>query len=198
MSASPSLAEPFAMPERPGQRARYRKVIDATIALAAEGGYDGVQMRAVAERSGVALGTVYKYFSSRDNLVFRATVLWSRDIVREAYRPTGDGAGLEADVLELLRLHADHPRLLEAFVRAGLTLDPHTALARREIEWEWWVGGRPDFSALGPDIAPLAPQLLTDAFYAAAVRWVFGELTLDDVVARVRTATRVLVRAAGP
>ena len=197
MGESANVAEPFAMPTRPNQRVRYKRVMDATIQLAAEGGYDGVQMRSVAERSGVALATVYSYFQSRDNLVLRATMLWSRDIVYQAYEPASapDGPELEADVIRLLKLHADHPSLLDAFVRAGLTRDPHAMQARREISAEWWVGRGPNFHVLGPEIAKLAPRILNDAFYAGAVRWAFGEITLDDVAERVRTVVRMLVRA---
>src|ERR1700716_1488998 len=51
------------------QRDRRRRIIDATLALAAKGGYDAVQMRAVAEKSDVALGTLYRYFPSKIHLL---------------------------------------------------------------------------------------------------------------------------------
>ena len=35
--------------------------------MASEGGYEAVQMRAVAEESGVALGTIYRYYSGKDD-----------------------------------------------------------------------------------------------------------------------------------
>ena len=40
--------------------------------LAAEGGYDAVQMREVAERADVALGTLYRYFPSKVHLLVAA------------------------------------------------------------------------------------------------------------------------------
>ncbi|NIR40846.1 MAG: helix-turn-helix transcriptional regulator, partial [Actinobacteria bacterium] len=36
--------------------------------MAHEGGYEAVQMRAVAERADVALGTIYRYFNGKDDL----------------------------------------------------------------------------------------------------------------------------------
>ena len=59
---------------RPAQRARYDRIIASAKELATEGGYDAVQMRAVAERSGVALGTVYRYFPSKNHLLVVATL----------------------------------------------------------------------------------------------------------------------------
>jgi AcrR family transcriptional regulator len=46
------------------QAARRGRVIEAAMALAAEGGYDAVQMRDVASGANVALGTIYRYFTS--------------------------------------------------------------------------------------------------------------------------------------
>jgi AcrR family transcriptional regulator len=40
------------------QRDRRRRILEATLVLASKGGYDAVQMRTVAERAGVALGTL--------------------------------------------------------------------------------------------------------------------------------------------
>ena len=51
------------------QAARRGRVLDAALELAAEGGYDAVQMRDVAARAQVALGTIYRYFSSKDHLL---------------------------------------------------------------------------------------------------------------------------------
>src|SRR4249920_4236691 len=56
------------------QAARRRRVIDATLELAAGGGFDAVQMRDVATEAGVALGTVYRYFSSKERLLLEANV----------------------------------------------------------------------------------------------------------------------------
>ncbi len=54
------------------QRDRHRRILDATLALAAKGGYEAVQMRTVAERADVALGTLYRYFPSKIHLLVSA------------------------------------------------------------------------------------------------------------------------------
>src|SRR5216683_5785385 len=51
------------------QRERRKRILDATLALASKGGYDAVQMREVAERADVALGTLYRYFPSKIHLL---------------------------------------------------------------------------------------------------------------------------------
>jgi AcrR family transcriptional regulator len=52
--------------------ARKRRLLDAATQLAAEGGYDAVQMRDVAARAEVALGTLYRHYSSKDQLLVAA------------------------------------------------------------------------------------------------------------------------------
>src|SRR5579862_4874341 len=54
------------------QRERRKRILDATLALASKGGYDAVQMRTVAERADVALGTLYRYFPSKIHLLVAA------------------------------------------------------------------------------------------------------------------------------
>jgi AcrR family transcriptional regulator len=49
--------------------ARHQAIIKAARAFAGEGGLQAVQIAPVAERAGVAAGTVYRYFPSKEDLV---------------------------------------------------------------------------------------------------------------------------------
>lgn len=48
---------------------REKAILDAAIALAAEDGMAAVQIAAVAGRAGIAAGTVYRYFPTKNDLV---------------------------------------------------------------------------------------------------------------------------------
>ncbi len=48
---------------------REKAILDAAIALAGEGGMAAVQVAAVAGRAGIAAGTVYRYFPTKNDLV---------------------------------------------------------------------------------------------------------------------------------
>ncbi len=54
------------------QKERRKRILDATLTLASKGGYEAVQMRAVAERADVAVGTLYRYFPSKVHLLVSA------------------------------------------------------------------------------------------------------------------------------
>jgi len=71
MTATPVETQP-ASRLTPGQRERRQRILDAAVALAAEGGYDAVQMREVSLRAEVALGTLYRYFPSKEHLLVSA------------------------------------------------------------------------------------------------------------------------------
>lgn len=60
----------------PGQRARRRRIIDAASALLESQPYDAVQMKDVADRADVALGTMYRYFRSKEQLYAAVLEHW--------------------------------------------------------------------------------------------------------------------------
>ena len=62
-----------------------RRIVAAARGLIAEGGYAAAQVAAVAERAGVATGTVYRHFPSKADLfaeVFREASQHEVDAVR--------------------------------------------------------------------------------------------------------------------
>ncbi|MEO6468202.1 MAG: TetR family transcriptional regulator [Acidimicrobiia bacterium] len=104
------------------QAARRRRVIDATLELAAGGGFDAVQMRDVATEAGVALGTVYRYFESKERLLLEANLEQVETLrLRLSERPpTGEtSADRVVDVLRrATRTQTRRPEATAAMVRA--------------------------------------------------------------------------------
>lgn len=54
------------------QLRRMRRIVDAAVDLAERGGFEAVRLRDVAEQSDVALGTLYKYFRSKEDILLFA------------------------------------------------------------------------------------------------------------------------------
>jgi AcrR family transcriptional regulator len=54
------------------QLRRMRAIVDAAVSLAEHGGFEAVRLRDVAEASGVSLGTLYKYFRSKEDILLFA------------------------------------------------------------------------------------------------------------------------------
>ena len=104
------------------QAERRRRVLAATFELAADGGFDAVQMRDVAAAADVALGTVYRYFSSKERLLLEAMAEQQSDL--RAYIETHPLSEATADerVMSVLRRSnrtlRRYPDVTAAMVRA--------------------------------------------------------------------------------
>jgi AcrR family transcriptional regulator len=112
------------------QAARRQRVLQAALQLGAEGGYDAVQMRDVASSAEVALGTIYRYFPSKDALLAAAMVEWMEDLERRLSQRGPQGATTSERVYDVLRRAVGtmerQPKLAEAVITA-LTSDDREA-----------------------------------------------------------------------
>src|SRR5919197_5459440 len=118
------------------QRDRRKRILDATIALASKGGFEAVQMRAVAERADVALGTLYRYFPSKIHLLVCGLIREFGRAVERFERTTIPGETAADRVLYVLarntRSLQREPRLTEAMTRAFMFAD--TSVASEVVE----------------------------------------------------------------
>jgi AcrR family transcriptional regulator len=71
------------------QRARRDRIVAAAVELMLTRDYDSVQMKDASVAGGVALGTMYRYFSSKEHLFAEALLAWSERFGEERASPTG-------------------------------------------------------------------------------------------------------------
>src|SRR3978361_675241 len=104
------------------QRERRKRILDATLAIASKGGYEAVQMRAVADRADVAVGTLYRYFPSKVHLLVSALGREFERIDAKTDRASLSGGTpyqrLNMMVGKLNRAMQRNPLLTEAMTRA--------------------------------------------------------------------------------
>jgi len=111
--------------------ARKRRLIQAATTLAAEGGYDAVQMRDVAARAEVALGTLYRHYASKDELLLaamaqQAATLRERLVQRP---PRGDTpADRVADVLRRASRALERAPLVTKAMLAAMSSSEESAV----------------------------------------------------------------------
>jgi AcrR family transcriptional regulator len=121
------------------QAARRRRVLDATLRLAAEGGFEAVQMRDVAAAADVALGTVYRYFASKERLLLEAMAEQQADLrayldVHPPAQPT-PAARVVAVLERANRSLREYPDVTAAMVRSFGTAQTENAdIVRRVTE----------------------------------------------------------------
>src|SRR6185312_8378870 len=117
-----------------GQLVRRARIIETVIVLIADVGADAVQMRDVAQRSGVALGTVYRYFRSKEHLLAAALEDWQKRLTRRilaARDSTVDDPlpGILDYLRRAQRAFHRNPKMTALMLQAMTSVDPEAKAA---------------------------------------------------------------------
>ncbi|WP_310963708.1 TetR family transcriptional regulator [Nocardioides terrisoli] len=187
------------------QRDRRRRILDATTEIASRGGFDAVQMRAVAQQADVALGTLYRYFPSKIHLLVSAlAVRFETNQAALGSRPIPGDTAAERVIQVLKRatrgMQGD-PHLTEALTRAFMFADKSvageihvvgmqlTSMLTRAMQGSDYVEGA---EPTEDDIA--IARVISDVWLSALVSWVTGRATAEEVADHIETAVRLLLR----
>jgi TetR/AcrR family transcriptional regulator, cholesterol catabolism regulator len=181
------------------QRERRKRILDATLSLAAKGGYEAVQMRAVAERADVALGTLYRYFPSKIHLLVSALAM-EFERTRERLERTSIPGDTQYDRMvwvlgRTTRAMQREPLIIEAMTRAFMFADPSAAsevnaVARimEELLTTAMHEGEPT-----ADERAIA-RIIGDVWLSNLVAWVTRRASANDVANHLELAARLLLR----
>jgi AcrR family transcriptional regulator len=83
-------------------RSPRRRILDAALELASEGGYDALQVRAIAGMAGVSSRTIYANFPSLDSLLIVAVAEQSEGLYRQFTGSPPKGRSSAARVNQLI------------------------------------------------------------------------------------------------
>ncbi len=179
------------------QLARRKRIVAAAMDLAARGGYDAVQMRAVANHAKVALGTLYRYFSSKDHLLAWTWIDWSQDLQEHLERNPPRGANSSDRIMDFMiqatQALEREPKLASALLKSLLSPDLKAEGPRREL---FAVMRR----VIDKELADLSErdragiyEILGHVWYANLLMWVSGRSEPLQVQENLATACRLLI-----
>lgn len=179
------------------QAARRERVVRAALELGADGGYDAVQMRDVATRAEVALGTIYRYFPSKDSLLLAVMVHWLGDLERRVSKrpPIGDTTVERImDVLGRALGSMDRdPRLTAAVIGAMTAGDPASVPAINEVTRAMARIMQSAFPAdVDPALEAATAKVLGHVWWSATISWANGMGDIDWVADELRVAAELL------
>jgi AcrR family transcriptional regulator len=181
------------------QRERRKRILDATLALASKGGYEAVQMRTVAERADVALGTLYRYFPSKIHLLVGALTEEMEQIQDKLDRRPIPGETPADRMLYVLsrvtRSMQRDPMLTEAMTRAFMFADPSAATEVNTVANQMvrmFTKAMHDGEPSADDIA--MARVIGDVWLANLIAWVTRRSSADDVSSHLELAARLLLR----
>ncbi|TGL38928.1 TetR/AcrR family transcriptional regulator [Leptospira perdikensis] len=61
---------PRKIPQQKRSIERYQKIVDTTIELLGEVGYDDLTTDLIAERSGISVGSIYQFFPNKESIIY--------------------------------------------------------------------------------------------------------------------------------
>jgi AcrR family transcriptional regulator len=174
----------------PRQLERRKHLIDAALALVAEAGVERLQMKQVSERSGVALGTTYRYFSSKDHLLAAAASDWRGmlmdDLATELRGPAARTAGSDRVVRFVhrgMRAFQRQPNLARLLVSVTVSTDPFASEVVEEMA--------------SREARQVVPHIIDSAWQGELVAWVTGRSTLADAFVRLEEVIRLVLAPYG-
>jgi AcrR family transcriptional regulator len=180
------------------QAARRRRVLDAALRLAERGGFEGVQMRDVATEANVALGTVYRYFTSKERLLLKAMVEQIGDLADRLDEDPPAGATPADRVVDVLTRATTslqrHPEVTAAMVRACGSAQPSEAdMVRRVTEAMTGIvtGAMHEGPPSPRDLA--VARALHQIWFSALIGWVGGVDDAPRVTADLEAAAHLLL-----
>jgi AcrR family transcriptional regulator len=155
------------------------RILDVVVELLETEGYDAVQLREVARRARTSLATIYKRYTTRDELILAALERWMEENRYSGLaRPHGKDDSIYAGLTRVLRTIFEpwerHPAMLKAYFRAR-TAPGGQKLIRRGFD----------------TVVPAAMEVLADAdadfirdvdnIVSAAVYGLMGRFAADEI-----------------
>jgi AcrR family transcriptional regulator len=189
-----------------GARAGSRedRIVATAVALAEKGGFEAVRLRDVARHADVALGTLYRHFRSKEDLLVAALAREATALAERMARHPPQGADARERVTAYFaaatRTLCRKPKLTRAVLRAASSDEPELANKIRAFHG---VAGalllralRGDPSAQLEDATGREEKIcavLQQVWFAALIGWMSGLHKQSAVVAQVRVAAELVL-----
>ncbi len=183
---------------------RAQRIVDTAVELAEQGGFEAVRLRDVAANAGVALGTLYRHFHGKEDLLMAALTQETEGLVAKIKASPPSGATPRERVVgyfkEATATFLRRPKLARAVLRSATSGEPELA------------GKMRDFNQVLTEliVISLRGKLLNDApataeeraiaeilqavYLSALISWLGDQHGPEGVVRQVAKATELILR----
>lgn len=167
------------------RRRRRQRIVQAAIELIEEREYGSVQMRDVAERSEVALGTVYRYFSSKEHLYAAALAEWGAGVIPHL-EPGGVQADTDAERLKrvlrrVIDSHQRWPQMMRAEMILERSEDPNSKVLLQQFSQRYDSVILATLRDMSPTKAEAIAYIVQSVMYRALRAWAVGRCNIAEV-----------------
>ena len=179
------------------QRERRDRIVEAGLALLRTHDHNQIQMKDVAAEADVALGTVYRYFQSKDHLFAEVLAHWASrlrtNIERKPLKGSTNAERLTDVLHRSMRAFQGWPQLARVVMALEASEDPFTReifarnMARNTQIYVEALDGLPE--PLARDVVNVAASV----FDLQLRQWVVGAQSIAAVYDRIERAVWVLL-----
>ena len=190
--------DPDSLPR--GQQERRDRIVRAAISLLEHGGeYDAIQMRDVALEAGVALGTVYRYFTSKEHLYAAALLEWAANFpAREQSKRAGarsDESQLRALMRRAVRAFERYPQMMRVEIVIESSPDPNARALFDQFAARNAGALTGALSSTDPDTAAAIVETVNSVLATRLRSWALGRITIGDVDRSVQNTLDLIFAA---
>jgi len=185
MTAGTAIRSP-ALP--PHQQARRDRIVRVALQLLNRREYDQIQMRDVAAGADVALGTLYRYFASKEHLYAAVMLEWMASFGRKLEReplPAGARDAVHEFMRRTIAAFVRKPQFLRLQIVLEGSTDSEAAALYAQFANRYFDA----FQGMLPDLVPARVQLVERALgcvLAAMLReHAMGRAQVDEVYGTV-------------
>lgn len=178
------------------QRKRRERIVRAALRLLERREYDKIQVREVAEAADVALGTVYRYFASKEHLFAAVMQEWGASLDKRLRRDPLQGDDVAARLTDLMdriiTAFERRPQFFRLMVIMDSTPDEH---ARELMDGfrsrATGTMGEP-LDVLAPDDAKAVLDVVNAVLSSLLRGWVAGTLPMSEVRRRMSRSIELI------
>jgi AcrR family transcriptional regulator len=187
---------------------RARRIVETAVELAEKGGFEAVRLRDVAATSGVALGTLYRHFRSKEDLLVAALAAQVEQLERRMETHPASGSSPVERVTAFFATATQglcrRPMLARAILRATASGQPeltekvarfHGAITGQIIKALAGTRSRNGSDSTLAARNEATAVVLEQVWFTALVGWAGGLHGQDEVIAKVRSALSLIIDA---
>jgi len=176
--------DPGSLPR--GQQERRDRIVRSAISLLEHGGeYDAIQMRDVAGDAGVALGTLYRYFTSKEHLYAAALLEWAANFPAREPSKRADGRSDEAQLRALMRravrAFERYPQMMRVEIVIESSPDPNARALFDQFALRNVGTLTNALSTTDPATAAAIVETVNSVLVTRLRSWALGRITIGDV-----------------
>jgi AcrR family transcriptional regulator len=176
------------------QRSRREGIVTAAVELLLDAEYEQIQMKDVSAAAGVALGTTYRYFVSKDHLLAEALLRWSQRFPTSSPEATGRTVDqLKLAYRTAARAFEPHPALYATMVVLEASNDPYAAPIFNEFAARQTVAFERYLPRLSPERRSEVVGVMSAVLDVKLRSWARGRIPMSDVYRMIDVAADLVL-----